>query len=127
MMNHAAQESRAGSVLAKLHALRAMREMRRGGELNLSACGEGERFALNTHQRALHMLLHGAIRRTAWALALALAFRSKELYSDARQKQQYESYAFHFLKSGAKVLQIFQICKIFSKKYHLCLYKCILC
>lgn len=63
-----------------------MREMRRGGELNLSACGEGERFALNTHQRALHMLLHGAIRRTALALVLALALRSKELNPDARQE-----------------------------------------
>lgn len=85
MMNHSAQESRACSVLAKLHALRTIREMRRSRKLRLTGCGECEWFALNPHQRALDILLHGAtgrgVRLHSWRV-----LRRKDLYSDARQE-----------------------------------------
>ena len=61
MMNHSAQESCAGSVFTEMHALRAIREMRRGGELCVTGRGESERFTLNAHQCPVDILLHGTI------------------------------------------------------------------
>ena len=83
MMNHFAQESGAGSVLAEMHALRAIREMRRGRRLHLrSTTDDGQGLTLNAHQCAIGILLHCAIGRGV-RLNGRCAFRRKDLYSDA--------------------------------------------
>ena len=111
MMNHFAQESGAGSVLAEMHALRAIREMRRGRKLHLrSTTDDGQGLTLNAHQCAIGILLHRAtgrgVRLNGWR-----ALWREDLYPDARQEQQYVSYAFHFSKSDTKVLLFSEICK----------------
>ena len=82
MMNHSAHESGAGSVLAEMHTLCAIGEMRRSGELHMTGCGEGEGFALNANQCTVDILLHCAIGRGV-RLNGRCAFRRKDLYSDA--------------------------------------------
>ena len=63
MTNHFAQEGGACSVLAEMHALCAIGEMRRSGELHMTGCGEGEGFALDSYKCVVVVLLHRAIGR----------------------------------------------------------------
>ena len=102
MMNHLAQESGACSVLAKLHALRAIRKMRRGRKLYRTTTCDRQRFALNPHQCTVDILLHRATGRTILRCDRR-TLRRENLYSDTRQEQQYVSYAFHFSKPSAKI------------------------
>ena len=86
MMNHFAQECRAGSVLTEMHALRAIREMRRCRKLYRTTIGDSQRFALNPHQCTVDILLHRATGRTILRCNLR-TLRREDLYADARQEQ----------------------------------------
>ena len=103
MMNHLAQESRAGSVFTEMRTLRAIGEMCGCGKLHLRRIADdGQGFALNPHQCTVDILLHRATGRTILRCDRR-TLRRENLYSDARQEQQYVSYAFHFSKPGAKI------------------------
>ena len=111
MMNHFAQECRAGSVFTEMHALRTIREMRRSRKLHLdSTADDGQGFALNPHQCTVDILLHGATGRGV-RLNGRRILRREDLYPDARQEQQYVSYTFNVSKSAAKVRKNSHICK----------------
>ena len=115
MMNHSAQESGTGSVFAEMHALRAIREMRRGRKLHLrSTADDGQGFSLNAHQCAMDILLHRAtgrgVRLSGWR-----ALWREDLYPHAHQEQQYISYAFHFFKIGYKGTAFFGDMQIYFR------------
>ena len=85
MMNHFAQECRAGSVLTKLHALCAIREMCGCRKLYRTTACDSQRFALNPHQCTVDILLHRATGRGV-RLNCRRTFRREDLYSDTRQE-----------------------------------------
>ena len=101
MMNHFAQESRSGSVLAERRALGVRTEMGgdKGGYVRTIA-GKGQWFALYPHKRVMVGLLHCATGRLN-RLRSGLIHRLKPLNADAHQDQQYVPKSFH-LKSECK-------------------------
>ena len=101
MMNHFAQESRSGSVLAERRALGICTEMSgyRGGYVR-TIVGKGQGFALYPHKRVMVGLLHCATGRLN-RLRSGLIHRLKPLNADAHQDQQYIPKSFH-LKSECK-------------------------
>ena len=101
MMNHLAQESRSGSVLAERRALGICTEMSgyRGGYVR-TIVGKGQGFALYPHKRVMVGLLHCAAGRLN-RLRSGLIHRLKPLNADAHQDQQYVPKSFH-LKSECK-------------------------
>ena len=108
MMNHFAQESRSGSVLAERRALGVCTEMSgyRGGMLEpLLARVKGQGFALYPHKRVMVGLLHCATGRLN-RLHSRLIHRLKQLNADAHQDQQYVPKSFH-LKSECKITTFF--------------------
>ena len=102
MMNHLAQESRSGSVLAERRALGICTEMSgyRGGYAR-TIVGKGQGFALYPHKRVMVGLLHCATGRLN-RLRSGLIHRLKPLNADAHQDQQYVPKSFH-LKSECKI------------------------
>ena len=101
MMNHFAQESRSGSVLAERRALGVRTEMGgdKGGYVRTIVC-ECQGFALYPHKRVMVGLLHCATGRMH-RLRSGLIHRLKALNADAHQDQQYVPKSFH-LKSECK-------------------------
>lgn len=101
MMNHLAQESRSGSVLAERRALGVRTEMGgdKGGYVRTIVC-ECQWFALYPHKRVMVGLLHCATGRLN-RLRSRLIHRLKPLNADAHQDQQYVPKSFH-LKSECK-------------------------
>ena len=85
MMNHFAQESRSGSVLAERRALGVRTEMGgdRGGYVRTIVC-ECQGFALYPHKRVMVGLLHCATGRMH-RLHSRLIHRLKQLNADAHQ------------------------------------------
>jgi hypothetical protein len=96
MMNHLAQESRSGSVLAERRALGVCTEMGgyRGGYVR-TIVGKSQGFALYPHKRVMVGLLHCATGRLN-RLRSGLIHRLKPLNADAHQDQQYVPIPFHF-------------------------------
>jgi len=113
MMNHFAQESRSGSVLAERRALGICAEMSwyRGGYVR-TIVGKGQGFALYPHKRVMVGLLHCATGRMH-RLRSRLIHRPKPLNADAHQDQQYVPKLFH-LKSECKITTFFSNIQIFS-------------
>ena len=101
MMNHFAQESRSGSVLAERRALGVCTEMGgyRGGYVR-TIVGKGQGFALYPHKRVMVGWLHCATGRVN-RLRSGLIHRLIPLNADAHQDQQYVPKSFH-LKSECK-------------------------
>ena len=85
MMNHFAQESRSGSVLAERRALGVCTEMGgyRGGYVR-TIVGKGQGFTLYPHKRVMVGLLHCATGRMI-RLRDRLIHRLKPLNADAHQ------------------------------------------
>ena len=85
MMNHLAQESRSGSVLAERRALGVCTEMSgyRGGYVR-TIVGKGQGFALYPHERVMVGLLHCATGRLN-RLHSRLIHRPKQLNADTHQ------------------------------------------
>ena len=112
MMNHLAQESRSGSVLAERRALGICTEMSgyRGGYVR-TIVGKSQGFALYPHKRVMVGLLHCATGRLN-RLRSGLIHRLKPLNADARQDQQYVPKSFH-LKSGCKVTTFLRHMQVF--------------
>ena len=102
MMNHLAQESRSGSILAERRALGICTEMSgyRGGYVR-TIVGKGQGFSLYPHKRVMVGLLHCATGRLN-RLRSGLIHRLKPLNADAHQDQQYVPKSFH-LKSECKI------------------------
>ena len=112
MMNHLAQESRSGSVLAERRALGICTEMSwyRGGYVRTTV-GKGQGFALYPHKRVMVGLLHCATGRLN-RLHSRLIHRLKPLNADAHQDQQYVPKSFH-LKSGCKITTFLRHMQVF--------------
>ena len=85
MMNHLAQESRSGSVLAERRALGVCTEMGgyRGGYVR-TIVGKGQGFALYPYKRVMVGWLHCATGRLN-RLRSGLIHRLKPLNADAHQ------------------------------------------
>lgn len=114
MMNHFAQESRSGSVLAERRALGICTEMSwyRGGYVRTTV-GKGQGFALYPHKRVMVGLLHCATGRLN-RLRSGLIHRPKPLNADAHQDQQYVPKSFH-LKSECKITTFFSNIQVFGR------------
>lgn len=114
MMNHFAQESRSGSVLAERRALGICTEMSwyRGGYVRTTV-GKGQGFALYPHKRVMVGLLHCATGRMH-RLRSRLIHRPKQLNADAHQDQQYIPKSFH-LKSECKITTFFSNIQVFGR------------
>lgn len=119
MMNHFAQESRSGSVLAEWCALCVGTEMGgyRGDYVRTIVC-ECQGLALYPHKHlrvgllhhttgGLHRLRGGSIHRRYSRFVR----RRKQLNADAHQEQQYVPKPFHFSKASAKVHKKSNKCK----------------
>ena len=112
MMNHFAQESRSGSVLAERRALGICTEMGgyRGGYVR-TIVGKGQGFALYPHKRVMVGLSHCATGRLH-RLRSGLIHRLKPLNADAHQDQQYVPKSLHF-KSECKLTTFLRHTQVF--------------
>ena len=121
MMNHFAQESRSGSILAERRALGVCTEMSgyRGGYVR-TIVGKGQGFALYPHKRVMVGLLHCATGRLN-RLHSRLIHRLKPLNADAHQDQQYVPKSFHF-KSECKGTIFFAFMQIYRVKCFILLF-----
>ena len=115
MMNHFAQESRSGSILAERRALGVRTEMSgyRGGYVRTIA-GKGQGFALYPHKRVMVGWLHCATGRMH-RFRSGLIHRLKPLNADAHQDQQYVPKSFH-LKSECKITAFLRDMQVFGRK-----------
>jgi len=116
MMNHFAQESRSGSVLAERRALGICTEMSgyRGGYVR-TIVGKGQGFALYPHKRVMVGWLYCATGRLH-RLRSGLIHWLKELNADAHQDQQYVPKSFH-LKSECKITTFFSNIQVFESLF----------